>query len=174
MASARRLPYSIEDEAFLSLVNELGWLSPYYLEAIAVEIIPSGAEQPNGRTIATANDVGSAFDALIALHNRNYFSSWREHISKNFDSPIREQLYEILQTCTRHRDGEEFDTLLVTISAHESVVSPQDLRDILDVLVNDGYLVEDTTSGKFGFSSGLVRRWWMRWMCEAGEPKSEE
>ena len=158
--------FELEDEAFLYLVSELGWLSPYYIEAIANEIIPSGAESPNRRKVANTNDVRKAFKALLVHHNRSYFSSWQEHISKNFASPTKERLYALLDACSRVQEGEELDTLLAIVARRETTVSRRDVRESLDILINDGYLSEDHALGRFKFTSGLLRRWWSRWMCD--------
>jgi hypothetical protein len=160
-----RRPFFLEKGTFDYLVAELGWLSPFYLEAIAGEIRGSGEADKEGRNIANKNDVENAFRTLLESQNRNYFSSWCEHLSKNFETPMKERLHILLDVCARSADGAVIDTLLSAAAKNDPTVTRGDIRDALDILNHDGYLTENEATGRFKFTSGLMRRWWLRWMC---------
>jgi hypothetical protein len=156
-------PFALDDEAFRHLVQRLSWLSPYYLERVAVAMRPSGAQQGD-RKMATIGDIDRAFEALLAHAGRGYFAAWVEHIDKNFIEPERQRLRIILSRLSAHEEGETFDTLLSVVGRLQKNVTRRELRDALDVLGSDGYLDERT--GRYRFVSGLVRLWWNRWEAD--------
>jgi hypothetical protein len=156
-------PFALDDEAFHHLAQRLNWLSPYYLQRIAVAMRPSGA-QHGSHTMATIADIDRAFDSLLAHAGRGYFAAWVEHIDKNFIEPERQRLCVILSRLSLHEEGETFDTLLTIVGLLQKSVTRRELREALDVLCSDGYLLD--SSGRYRFVSGLVRLWWNRWEAD--------
>lgn len=155
-----RHKYRLSDCGLDFLVQELGRLSPYYVEKLAHMIKPTGSGAPPQ---ATAQDIRAAFEALLDRVQRPYFSAWHEHIELNFDAPERGRYMRILSRLSMTPEGEQFDTLL-QLFGHEPEMKKRQLRDQLDLLISDGYLHE--VGGRFQFQSGLLRRWWQRHMSD--------
>jgi uncharacterized protein len=104
--------------------------------------------------------LGSVIEGLI--DQRMYFAYWDERLHDSFGAPSDAVARALLGVCARAPDGA---TPTVMDQAAAALVSDLDERAracrwIVDVLANDGYLVEH--AGRWRFRSGLLRRYWMR------------
>jgi hypothetical protein len=100
--------------------------------------------------------------AIAALLSRKaYFTYWDERLHDAFGAPEDELARAMLASCARDPRG-------ATPAALEQSIARQvpDSREriaavawILDVLGNDGYLVDE--AGRARFRSGLLRRYWV-------------
>ncbi len=158
-------PFELDDDGFARLVAQLGWLSPYYLEHVAMQIRPSGAAGPNGPALATLDDIDAGFSAMLDPLHRNYFVAWEEHLAKNFSSHEAATMQRILGACAMQAGGESLDTLTAKFHGPPDAIPRRMLRDYLAILTTDGYLAEitDGETSRYRFRSGLLRRYWLRW-----------
>jgi len=161
-------PFALDDPGFAKLAEELGWLSPYYLEHIAQEICPDGPVAANGRRLATTPNIEAAFAILLDHQHRNYFVTWEEHLDKNFPSTEAAAMRRVLDICARQPSGERLDTLTLLLGAPPDNIGRRALLDALTILVADGYLSEipDGEAPRYRFRSGLLRRYWLRYHAE--------
>lgn len=143
------------------IIARLGWLSPYYLEKIAEE---ASQQTTCGHAIEAAV-ADKAVEALLDLDKRTYWSTWREHLDRNFPDPEQTHLFSVLATIARSPDGyASHDTLLCELNRGEPVAAGQ-LRAYLDTLEADGYLVAcDHAPHCHSFRMGLLRDWWLRYV----------
>jgi uncharacterized protein len=155
-------PFDLGEDAFAHLVRALGWLSPYYLEALANHMRPTGAPGQSGRPFATTEDIDRACDALLAPQQRLHFAAWDEHIEKNFDPSDEARLRLILNYCASNPDGELFASLHGILYSNDPTIKEKETRDLLTALVGGGYLSCDPED-RYRFRSGLVRRYWARY-----------
>ena len=119
--------------ATAQIIARVGWLSPYYLEKIAEEASNLTAR---GQTIDITH-ADKAIEAMLGLDKRTYWSTWREHIDRNFPEVEQNHLFTILATVARSPEGiVSRDKLLSEINKGEPVGEPQ-LR---------GYLILSTFS----------------------------
>jgi hypothetical protein len=159
---AVRWPFELDDATFAQLARDLGWLAPFYLDLIANRIRPTGTPGPNGRPQAVAADVDAAFDELLKPAYRGHFSTWEEHIDKNFPPDQSKALHAILAICCEAFDGETTATLQTRLATDFPTLRPRDLKDHLTALANDGFVHE--ADGRWRFRSGLLRRYWLKYM----------
>lgn len=150
-------------EAAVSTICErLGWLSPYYLEKIgeaACDSVSRGKEV--GREAANL-----AADSLLGLAQRTYWSTWREHLDKNYPEPERTRLFTVLAEIARSADGASIGTLLLTLNrADGEPLVESSLRGYLDTLEADGYLSANPERSRFRFQMNLLREWWLRYVA---------
>jgi hypothetical protein len=163
-----RHPFVLDAEAFTAFAEGLGWLSLFYIERLALLIRPSGKPDGKGLPAATATDVKAAFDVILTRDHRAYFVTWEEHLSKNFKSTEAAFMRRILDVCSRQPLGEQFDTLLARLGQASTTAKRRSLRDSLNILVADGYLLEtpDGDMLRYQFYSGLLRRYWQRYQAD--------
>jgi len=159
-----RWPFALDDAAFGHLARELGWLAPFYLKLIADRIRPTGELALNGLPFALASDIDGAFNELLKPAYRGHFSTWEEHIDKNFPPDESKLLHAILNVCCEKAEGEAFATLQARLGAIRPSLQARDIKNLLTALVNDGFLQEIT--GRWRFRSGLLRRYWQTYMHE--------
>jgi hypothetical protein len=156
-------PFELGEAEFAYLERVLGWLSPYYLEALANHMRPTGMLGPSGRLLATKDDIDRACDSLLAPQQRLHFAAWDEHIQKNFDISDENRLRLLLNYCASSTTGELFATLHAILHGNDPGIKEKETRDLLTVLIAGGYLVIDATQRRYRFRSGLVRRYWTQY-----------
>lgn len=151
---------SITDAAVQALLDRLGWLSPYYLS----KLVESACDKSLGGQVEK-HHVDAAAEDLLGVARRTYWSTWREHLDKNFVEPERGRLFSILAVLCRDERDVSFDTLLLGLNpAGGGIVGVRDLRDALDTLEADGYLSVDASRTRFRFRMNLLREWWGRYV----------
>lgn len=148
---------SVRDE----IISRVGWLLPYYLQ-IVFSLLRDHAPEQHERWEPTADMVPLIFDELLSPSNRNYFDYWRQRLAEELGAPDDRHATVLLNAACQDVAGSASQTLFQTLHMH---ISDPDqcsdrLRYLLDVLVNDGYLVEDGERYRFRF--GLLRDFWFR------------
>lgn len=158
----------MEKSALQMIVDRLGWLAPYYLKRIAEDACESAkaGKEPSGNALSKLvkisvgnKEAEKALDNMLMLEKRSYWSSWREHLDRNFTEPDRGQLYALLETVAKNPDGVSKDVLI------SALVTPTEaiLSNLLDILLTDGYL-DKRIDGRFRFQMHLLREWWLRYV----------
>jgi uncharacterized protein len=145
---------SFESEALDMIVVRLGWLSPRYLYVVADDALSIADTRP-----VDCNAANEAMDRLLDLDKRLYWSAWREHIDRNFVEPDRTHLHNALEVIAKDASGVTEDTLQAALPA----LTRHQLRAVLDVLVNDGF-VDAGTDHRYRFRMNLLREWWLRYV----------
>jgi hypothetical protein len=157
---ATRSGCSITDDGLSALLGRLGWLAPYYLGKIGEAACELAAAKVIDETVA--NEAG---DSLLKLEHRIYWSTWREHLDKNFPEPEKTRLFNLLAEIARSPRGATLDTLLLILNRGSEGFGGEVLREYLDTLEADGYVTGDETRGRFRFRLNLLREWWLRYVA---------
>ena len=142
-----------EEDSIAAIIQRLGWLSPRYLAVIADDAVALSHGNP-----VTASIANEAMERLLELDKRLYWSNWREHVDRNFAEPDRSRLHSVLSFAAKDETGVTEDTLIASLNN----ISQQELRSLLDILLNDGYL--NCEKGRYSFRMNLLREWWMRYV----------
>jgi len=149
--------------AFEHLVNELGWLSPYYLRQIACLIQPATvAVLDESKPSAGIDDVKRAIGRMLDPNHRMHFSAWEEHIVKNFEPSDTALLRVILDVLCEGKDGEREDTIQARLTQEGYEPAYRKMKDLLINLQVDGFILLDRD--RWAFRSGLLRRYWLEYM----------
>ena len=147
----------IDAKASERIITRLGWLSPYYLEKNAHEACNLTHA---GHIIETAI-ADQAVNAMLGLDKRTYWSTWREHLDKNFSEPQQTHLFTLLATVARSSEGFASRDKLLSELNRGQPIGESVLRDYLDTLQADGYLVFcNDQQGCYRFRMELLREWW--------------
>lgn len=154
-------PFSLDEKSFRHLADELGWLSPYYLRQIALQMRPTGPVA-SAYPLATVADVEAAFVRLLSPNQRLHFAAWEEHIDKNFGDLETGRLRAVLNIVCAEADGEIETTILTAITPAGEAVTQSSLKALLSSLETDGFL--QNVKGRWSFRSGLLRRYWKEYM----------
>jgi uncharacterized protein len=131
------------------------WLIPYHLQVIF------GALRERARTSQpTIAMLGSVIEGLI--DQRSYFSYWDERLHDSLGAPSDAIARVLLAICAQAPEGETSAVMSQAIATEvpDAVERAKVFKWIVDVLANDGYLVEQ--HGRWRFRSGLLRRYWVR------------
>jgi uncharacterized protein len=153
---------TLTEEAVAALCERLGWLSPYYVKKIG----EAACEFASPAKEVDAKAAHLAADSLLDLAHRTYWSTWREHLDKNYPEPERTRLFTILAEASRGAEGASLATLLLTLNrAGGEPLAERGLRDLLDTLEADGYLTAAPDRSRFRFRMNLLRDWWLRYVA---------
>jgi uncharacterized protein len=136
------------------LVTRIGWLIPYYLQLIFNQL----REHPK----PDIDHVDQAIDTLLDPSHKAVFDFWRQRLNDEMGIVDAGHAYTLLNHTCRDPKGVRRSTLKAALSA--SIADPQTHEDklhyLLDVLQNDGYLIEE--SSRWSFRSPLLREYWLR------------
>ncbi len=161
-----RHTYRINAPTFAHLASELGWLAPFYLGLVTDQIEPSGPAGEDGVPTALRGDIDQAIAFLLRPEQRVSFSTWDEHLSKNFPPHETKQLETILDACSEDPAGEQGSTLLARLHNEAPELTPRHCFNLLTALHNAGILEDVSGEGadrRWRFRSGLFRRYWQRY-----------
>jgi uncharacterized protein len=166
---ARKDGVTLAEEAVAILCERIGWLSPYYLQKVG----EAACDRASPTKLVDAAAAHRAADSLLELAHRTYWSTWREHLDKNYLDPERTRLFTILAEASRDADGVSLASLLLTLNRTAGEpLAESGLRDLLDTLEADGYLTAHPDRTRFRFQMNLLREWWHRYVAPpaAGSP----
>jgi len=153
---ARGYQLALSPELRGAICDHAEWLIPYHLQVIFSAL----REQCGARTPPSPALLERAIEALLS--RKAYFGYWDERLHDAFGAPDDDLARAMLAACARDPRGATASALHQSIA--RQVPSPRDrvatAAWILDVLGNDGYLIEE--AGRSRFRSGLLRRYWLR------------
>jgi hypothetical protein len=129
---------------------------PYYLQLMFDQLRQIGNEP-------AVADVDAAVENLLRPAHKNYFDYWRQRLFDELGRADAESAIHLLNRCCYEPGGELRSTLSLSLAG--TVADPgqreNKLRFLLDVLQNDGYLLESERE-RWCFYSPLLRAFWMK------------
>jgi len=150
------------------LITRVGWLVPFYLQLVFDKI--RHCKKPSKA------DVDSAFDSLLGPSHKSLFDYWRQRLRDELGRPDADYAAMLLHVASRTFHGVRRTVFqqALTRAISDADAREDKLRYLLDVLENDGYLVESTDEGKrvWRFLSPLLREYWLRRVAPP-EPNDE-
>lgn len=155
---AHRRTNTIDEDASSLLIERLGWLSPYYLE----RVIEAACIASSEGEVLDITAINQALDHLLDLPQRTYWSSWGEHLNRNFPEPERSHLYKILECVCKSQEAVSESQILGVLNSSSSDISASNARDMLHTLCSDGYL--QTTNENYEFRMTLLKEWWSKYI----------
>ena len=146
---------AMTEEVRERVLERVGWLAPFYLQLAFKQL--RGEAAP-----LTPGSVDSAIDALLEPQYRTHFDYWRQRLEIELDPVDADHAKELLTAIARDPNGATLSTLSQVLArrVQEARARQERLRYVLDVLANDGYLVEDNRRYRFRFP--LLREYWLR------------
>ena len=149
------LKFTMDDDTINYMINEIKWLIPFYIQ-LAMGKIQDIYDENN--SCAIYNDsVDIAIKSMIEENNK--FSSWHERLNvyKNNDYRfIIEVLNTISITEVKIITYNEIYDLAVRYNINEKY------KDLLNTLIDDGYINNDEEAKTYTFTSPILRMWWCK------------
>jgi hypothetical protein len=138
-----------------AICGTVEWLIPYHLQVIFGAL----RDQSRGAT-PTAETLRDAVETLLA--RRTYFSYWDERLHDSLGEPSGSIARTLLALCAQAPEGATPSAMIQSMALllPDLGERTRSFTWIIDVLSNDGYLVEH--DGRWRFRSGLLRRYWVR------------
>ena len=155
-ARARFYRWQLTPETMQAILNAVEWPIPFHLNLVFEEL---RALVSAGRGDPSPVLVEAALNGLIS-HGRTHFDHWDERLKKMLDSRFPQYCEMILGLACYEIEGVKIETLDLRLSKEVSDdrERAEVLRQLLDLLTSDGYLVHSQDMVRF--RSALLRRYW--------------
>lgn len=150
----------ISDEAAAFLFERLEWLIPFHIQLAVQELI--SLARAAGQQEITADLINQAFDAIIQARNNNHFEHYYSRLKKQFKNIQLDFVLEVLNLLAEKGTASRGE--LYDISTKYQLQSHW--RQIIDVLVYDGYINNIGDHNTYRFNSPVVRMWWHKFICK--------
>jgi hypothetical protein len=134
------------------ILDKLVWHLPYFIQLLVEKI--NFLVCVDGKPLSN-NTIDEAYNCLIT---EKHFNTWDERLKEYFE--FEENARKVLKLCAYPHEGRSREDLLNYLTANKDEKDKTDsiLSKLLDMLNNDGYLVEH--NGKYIFRSPLLRDFW--------------
>lgn len=151
--------FPLPDAAIEHALQRIGWLIPYYLQLLFREL---RSECQNRGSEPDPDAIDRVFDLLLSPSKRGYFDYWRQRLQEELGLPDAGLALTLLNAAAADPAGAPGTALgqLLAEPLPEPKTRTEKLRYLLDVLENDGYLVEQ--EGRYLFRSPLLREFWLK------------
>ncbi|MCB2356938.1 ATP-binding protein [Clostridium estertheticum] len=149
------LDFTMDEGTINHMLNEIKWLIPFYIQ-LAMDKIQDIYDEDNLCVIHNKS-VDIAIKRMIEENNK--FSSWHERlvVYKNNDYKfIIETLDQISISEAKKITYNEIHNLAVKYNLCETY------KDLLNTLIDDGYLNNDDEEKFYTFTSPILRMWWCK------------
>lgn len=149
--------WNLTSETIDAILTAVEWPIPFHLNLVFEELRVAVSEHSAPPSPAL---VEVAVKKLM-VHGRTHFDHWDERLQKMLDARFPQYCEVILSLACRKMQGVEVTTLDLRLS--EDVSNDREradmLRQLLDLLISDGYLIREAETIRF--RSALLRRYWL-------------
>lgn len=154
IALASRYQVELDEPVRAHILTRVGWLIPYYLQLVFNKL----RDWKHPRKC----DVDKAVDMLLDSHHKGVFDYWRQRLRDELGRPDADYAQGLLHRACHTPAGIRRTVFQQALAALISDADAREdkLRYLLDVLENDGYLVEEEK--RWRFRSPLLREYWSR------------
>lgn len=154
---------TITKEEAKAVIEAVGWRSAYYLETFAHNL----PENPETTPEKVQQNIQSAMDQMLQMHNRSTLNTWEEHIRKHHSREEAKFSFEILKHIAQIEEGLTIEALirLLKTSVEEDVLYQQLLK-----LIDEGFLYNENLENQqspYRFRIPILRLWWLRYRPSA-------
>ncbi len=146
--------WQMTPETIDAILYAVEWPIPFHLNLVFEELrAVVGEGDPSPALVETAL-------ARLMAYGRTHFDHWDERLAKMLDARFPKYCEMILGLACHESDGVRVESLELRLSHEVSNDGERAeiLRQLLDLLISDGYLVR--MQGSVRFRSALLRRYW--------------
>jgi len=149
------LDFTMADNTINYMLHKIKWLIPFYIQ-LAMDKIQDIYDEENLCVIYN-NSVDIAIKRMIEENNK--FSSWYERLKvyKNNDYKFIIEVLNIISiTESKKITYNEIYDLAVRYNLEETY------KELLNTLIDDGYINNDEEGRLYTFTSPILRMWWCK------------
>ncbi|MCU0321497.1 MAG: hypothetical protein MUE72_03725 [Chitinophagaceae bacterium] len=149
---------TIENTAKELLLQKLEWLIPFHIQLAVQELTSLVYAEKHIET----KHINLVFAEMIEARNNNHFEHYSSRLKSQFKGEAFNYAAELLQKLAKE------ETLTKTQLFDLSVKFNQEdnYRQILEILVYDGYIHNTGDVNTYRFNSPIVRMWWQKFICK--------
>jgi len=152
-------PYQrvVKAEGKEKLLEMIQYHIPFHIQLLvqeAVRLTPEGGE-------ITAAAMEQGMDHMIVLRNQNHFDHYFSRLKEQFKEQVFKYVDELLKEIAKKG-------MMTRVGVFDMAVkySLQDgYRSIIESLMYDGYIHYIGSLEQYQFTSPVVKRWWIKFIC---------
>jgi hypothetical protein len=149
---------TIDENAVLLLLEKLEWLIPFHIQ-LAVQELATLVQQSKH---ITKGHIDLAFDQMIQTRNNNHF----EHYASRLKSQFKGDAFAYADALLQKLAIEITLTKAQLFDLASTFNQEKNFRQIIDLLVYDGYIHNTGDANTYRFNSPIVRMWWQKFICK--------
>ena len=144
-------------EVIDAILQAVEWPIPFHLNLVLEELRGVVGESTSGPSVPM---IEVALQRLM-VHGRTHFDHWDERLAKVLDARSPGYCEIILGLACREPNGVSLATVELRLSQDVTNDAERNaiVRQLLDLLISDGYLVR--RGNEVSFRSALLRRYWL-------------
>lgn len=149
---------TIENNAKELLLQKLEWLIPFHIQLAVQELTSLVYAEKHIET----KHINLVFAEMIEARNNNHFEHYYSRLKSQFKGEAFSYADELLQKLAN--EGTLTKTQMFDLSAKFN--QENNYRQILEILVYDGYIHNTGDVNTYRFNSPIVRMWWQKFICK--------
>ena len=152
----------LSDDVIDTMIQCIGWPVPYYLQLLFSALRDQCPISDIDNHSFNISAVNNAFESLLTPAHKGYFDYWRQRLKEELEEPDSGYAVLLLNAACHDSAGVSRETLQQILSEviQDSGEKQEKLGYLLDVLENDGYLIE--ADQRYRFRLELLREYWLR------------
>jgi hypothetical protein len=145
----------VQENQIQYILDKIGWHIPFYMNLLMTEIKFTCKKNVS----VTNEEIDLAYQNTI-VKNKAQFDTWRQRLKEQLTATQYEKAMKILDATVKNPAGESSQNLTFILykNAQNSEKKKEELRELLDLLEHDGYLIQH--ENKFVFRSPFIWDWW--------------
>ncbi len=149
--------WSLSAETIDAILAAVEWPIPFYLNLVIEKLRDLVGEK---QLPPSPQLVGEAIGRLIS-DGRTHFDHWDERLDRVFGPHLRDHCHFVLGYVSQLDGGCQASTIELSLTQRIPAGDERQraLRQVLDILISDGYFVRE--AGHIRFRSALLRRYWL-------------
>lgn len=148
----------IDDGTIDHLLQKTSWLLPFHIQLAIQEI----SELCRVSKVAGIEEIDKAFDNMVASRNNNHF----EHYYSRLKAQFKKEAYRYAEALLQDLATKGTITSADLYNQAVGFGVQDQYRQILEVLMYDGYINNVGDGNTYQFNSPVVRLWWQRFVCK--------
>ncbi len=149
--------YNLSEEMIDYILEKTKWLIPFYIQMIIQSI--EYYTKDNEIETVTEDVIEQAFEEMI--EQKHYFAHWESRLRTMFKSDEYILSKELLNFISENDviDKNEMYNLSVKLNMEQTY------KDIVRVLIYDGYINNNESPDQYHFNSPILQMWWFKYVA---------
>jgi uncharacterized protein len=149
---------TIEENAKDLLLQKLEWLIPFHIQLAVQEL--TGLVYNDKHIVVHHIDL--VFEKMIEARNNNHF----EHYYSRLKSQLKGDAFNYADDLLQKLANEGVITKAQVFDLSVKYNQEQSYRQIIEILLYDGYINNVGDANSYRFNSPIVRMWWQKFICK--------
>jgi hypothetical protein len=146
------LGFKMSEALIRYMLSKIEWLIPFHIQMLLQEI--NNVRLEDGHQEITEAVIKTAFTNM--LKHRNHFEHWQTRLRKTFKKMEYRFAEEVL--CEMARKSTLSSGEILNLAVKQGV--EDDYKNIIRVLIHDGYINNNDDPGVYRFNSPILKTWW--------------